>query len=198
MPYDEEWGNIYDIENRESEDIVQVLARARLFDTLEPNELLKLVPILHHRDFFPREIIVRQDAPGAGLYLILGGSAEVVLQDAKGEDIVLASLGEGKIFGEISLVDGAPRTASVVSTTRSHVLGFFRADLLDLIDHAPDLGFKILFRLTQLLQEKLTESLGDFRNQERLIRRKRRKPGQNGEASRTNGSHAWEHSEPVR
>jgi CRP-like cAMP-binding protein len=198
MPYDEEWGNVYDIENRESEDIVQVLARAQLFDTLTTKELQKLVPILHHRDFFPRETIVRQDAPGAGLYIIMSGSADVILQDAKGADIILATLGEGRMFGEISLVDGAPRSASVVSTTRSHVLGFFKADLMDLVDHAPDLGFKILYRMTQLLQEKFTESLSDFRDQEQLIRRKRREPIQNGEAHRSNGSHALHHSEPVR
>ncbi len=192
MPFDEEWGNIYDVETRESEDIVQVLARARLFNGLQPKELLKLVPIMHHRDFFPRETIVQQGAPGAGLYIILSGSADVILHDFKNEDIVLATLGEGRMFGEISLVDGAPRTASVVSTTRSRVLGFFRADLMDLIEHAPDLGFKILYRLTQLLQEKFLESLNDFRHQERLIRRKRRITPTNGEAHRGNGSHAQE------
>ena len=89
------------------------------------------------------------------------------------------------MFGEISLIDGAPRTASVVSTTRSHVLGFFKADLMDLIEHAPDLGFKILYRLTQLLGEKLLESLTDFRSQEHQLRLRRRTTdspaGQNGQ-----------------
>jgi len=187
MSLDEEWGTVYDIENRESEDIIQVLSRARLFGDLSTRELLKLVPIMHHRDYFPRETIVVQNAPGAGLYIIMSGSADIVLEDAKGEDIVLATLGEGRMFGEISLVDGAPRTASVVSTTRSHLLGFFRADLLDLVDHAPNLGFKILYRLSLLLQEKLTESLSDFRKQERRIRLSRRPRETNGEAS--NGKH---------
>ena len=189
VPTDEEWGSLYDVETLKSEDIVQVLSRAQLFDTLTKDELRRLAPILHHRDFFPREVIVRQGAPGLGLYIILTGSADVVLHDAKNKDIVLATLGEGRMFGEITLVDGSLRTASVVSTTRSHVLGFFRADLMDLIEHAPSLGFKILYRLTQLLQEKFIESLADFRDQERLIRQARRTPPTNGEA-RTNGSHA--------
>ena len=189
MFIDEEWGSVYDVDARASEDIVQVLARAQLFDTLTRDELRRLAPILHHRDFFPREVIVRQDAPGLGLYIILSGSADVMLHDGTNEDIVLATLGEGRLFGEISLIDGSPRTASVVSTARSHVLGFFRADLMDLIEHAPSLGFKILYRLTQLLQEKFTESLADFRDQERFIRQARRTPPTNGEA-RTNGSHA--------
>lgn len=188
MAFDEEWGNIYEVETGESEDIIQVLSRARLFDRLNTDELRRLAPILHHRDFFPRETIVRQGAPGAGLYIILSGSADVVLHDAKGEDIVLATLGEGRMFGEISLIDGAPRTASVISTTRSHVLGFFRADLMDLMEHSPSLGFKILYRLTQLLQEKFVESLADFRSQEGLIRRRRRAAAaaRNGESA-TNG-----------
>ena len=194
MSIDEEWGGIYDIEVGESDDLVQVLSRARLFESLTTDELHKLAPIMHHRDFFPREVIVRQGAPGAGLYIILSGSADVVLQGSKGEDIVLANLGERRMFGEISLVDGSPRTASVVSTTRSHVLGFFRADLLDLVEHSPALGFKILYRLTQLLHEKFSESLSDFRDQECLIRRSRRAPAQNGEA-RTNGSLTQERAE---
>lgn len=187
MSADEEWGSVYDVETGESEDIVQVLSRARLFDHLTVPELRKLAPILHHRDYFPREVIVRQGEPGAGLYLIMSGTADVVLQDTKGEDIVLATLGEGRMFGEISLVDGAPRTASVISTTRAHVLGFFKADLMDLVEHAPGLGFKILYRLTQLLREKFTESLSDFRSQEQRIRAARREPGDEP-AGATNGS----------
>jgi CRP/FNR family transcriptional regulator, cyclic AMP receptor protein len=188
MSLDEEWGSVYDVEASDSEDIVQVLSRARLFEGLTTRELRKLAPILHHRDFFPREVIVQQGAPGHGLYIIMSGSADVALHDAGDEDIVLATLGEGRMFGEISLVDGAPRTASVVSVTRSHVLGFFKADLMDLIEHAPTLGFKILYRLTQLLLEKFTESLSDFRAQESLIRRRRRGPESNGEVAHQNGS----------
>lgn len=183
MSIDEEWATIYGIENRESEDIVQVLSSARLFSDLSPREVLKLAPLLYRRDYFPRETIVAQNALGAGLYIILSGSADVVLEDTKGEDILLATLGEGGVFGEISLVDGTPRTASVVSTMRSHVLCFFRADLLDLVERAPILGFKILYRLSQLLQEKLRESLLDFRKQERRIRLSRRPRETNGEAS---------------
>lgn len=189
MAADEEWGSVYEVETNESEDIVQVLSRVRLFEGLTPRELRKLAPMLHHRNFFPREVIVRQGAPGHGLYIIMSGSADVVLHDAKDDEIVLATLGEGRIFGEISLVDGAPRTASVISTTRSHVLGFFKADLMDLIEHAPRLGFKILYRLTQLLQEKFTESLADYRAQEAVIRRRRRADLSADAAPTQNGSH---------
>ncbi|MBE81269.1 MAG: cAMP-binding protein [Gemmatimonadetes bacterium] len=181
MAADEEWGSVvYDADSGESEDIVQVLSRARLFDTLTGYELWKLAPIIHHRFYLPREVIVRQGAPGAGLFIILDGSADVVLQDSNGEDIVLAALGEGQMFGEISLVDGAPRAASVISTTRSHILGFFKADLMELVEHSPTLGFKILYRLTQLLNEKFSESLTEFRDQEKLIRLSKRATGQSG------------------
>ena len=192
MSSDEEWSSIFDIETGASQDVVQVLSRARLFDTLTEGQLLKLAPILHHRDFFPREVVVRQDAPGAGLYIILSGSVDVILRDTRNEDIVLATFGEGRMFGEISLVDGSPRTATVVSTTRSHLMGFFKADLMDLIEHAPRLGFKILHRLVQLLQEKFTQSLADFRSQERLIRHRGRASGSKVEAHKGNGSFSQE------
>ena len=55
MAADEEWGSVvYDADSGESEDIVQVLSRARLFDTLTTDELWKLAPIIHHRFYFPR------------------------------------------------------------------------------------------------------------------------------------------------
>lgn len=89
----------------------------------------------------------KQGAPGAGLYILLSGEADVKL-DADGErDIQLRTAGPGRRVGEFSLLDGSPRAATVVSVVRSRVLGFFKADLVDRITHSPDVGFKIILCL---------------------------------------------------
>ena len=175
MPQDEEWSSVYDVVPDKRDDLREVVRGVRLFETLDESELRKLTPLLHHRDYFPRDVIVKQGAPGAGLYILAGGEAEVVLESESGDNLVLATLGPGRMFGEMSLLDGEPRTASVVSTARSHVLGFFRADLMDLAAHSPSLGFKVFYRLGQLTQERLIETLAEYRNLERSTRRDRRR-----------------------
>ena len=187
MPQDEEWGNVYDVVPEKRDDIGEVIRGVQLFETLDELELRKLTPLLHHRDYFPRDVIVKQGAPGAGLYILAGGEAEVVLESDSGDNLVLATLGPGRIFGEMSLLDGEPRAASVVSTARSHVLGFFKADLMDLAAHSPSLGFKIVYRLGQLMQERLIETLGEYRNIEQSTRRDLRRE-QVALASKGNGA----------
>jgi CRP/FNR family cyclic AMP-dependent transcriptional regulator len=113
----------------------------------------------------------------------------VVLESDSGDNLVLATLGPGRIFGEMSLLDGEPRAASVVSTARSHVLGFFKADLMDLTAHSPSLGFKIIYRLGQLMQERLIETLGEYRNIEQSTRRDLRRE-QVGLSGKGNGAPA--------
>lgn len=175
---DEEWGNVFGVAPERDDDVIQVIQviqGARLFETLDERELRTLIPLLHRRDYFPRDVIIQQGAPGAGLYIIAGGEAEVILENDEGEDIVLATLGAGRMFGEMSLLDGEPRAASVVSTARSHVLGFFKADLMDLATHSPALGFKIVLRLGQLMKERLRETLTEYRGIEQSARQGRRR-----------------------
>ncbi len=175
MPQDEEWGNVYDVVQEKGDDIREVIRSVRLFETLDQSELQTLTPLLHRRDYFPKDVIVQEGAPGAGLYILVGGEAEVILENDSGDDIFLATLGPGRMFGEMSLLDGEPRAASVISVARSHVLGFFKADLMDLVAHSPSLGFKIVYRLGQLMQERLSETLGEYRSIEQSTRHDRRR-----------------------
>ena len=190
MAPDEEWGGVYEIAPRERSDIRSVLSGVQLFESLTGDELDQLIPILHHRDFYPLEVIVHQGAPGSGLYTILSGGADVVLHNEKGEDILLTSLGDGRMFGEVSLLDGEPRSATVVSNARSHVVGFFKADLMDLVEHSPQLGFKIVYRISQLMTGRLREAISEYRENERRVRRARRRAAIRAQAAKANGTGA--------
>jgi hypothetical protein len=66
VPQDEEWGNVYDVVPEKRDDIGEVIRGVQLFETLDEFELKTLTPLLHHRDYFPRYVIVKQSAPGAG------------------------------------------------------------------------------------------------------------------------------------
>ena len=119
---------------------------------------------MHLRTYLPNEVIVRQGAPGVGMYIIQTGTADVLLEVSEGEVIKLVTLGERQFFGEMSLLDGAARAASVAARERTRIIGFFRADLMDLVSQSPRLGLKIIYRLTQLMADRLGETLQEYRN----------------------------------
>lgn len=164
MASDEEWADDLWKDQQQDREIHEVLVDVGFFKTLTHEELQMVGPIMHTRSFLPNETIVRQGAPGAGMYVILSGGAVVNLETADGNIIRLAALGEHQFFGEMSLLDGAPRAASVVATERTETLGFFRPDLMGLIDHSPQLGFKIVSQVTQIMAGRLGETLSEFRD----------------------------------
>jgi len=163
MATDEEWVADLWHDRQQTREVHEVLADVGFFEALTDEELRQVGPIMHTRSFVPHETIVRQGAPGVGMYIILSGSADVQLETADGNTIHLATLGEQQFFGEMSLLDGAARAASVVAVERTDTLGFFRPDLMGLIDHSPQLGSKIVWKVTEIMAGRLTETLGDYR-----------------------------------
>jgi CRP-like cAMP-binding protein len=147
-----------------------MLSGIEIFADLTSQDLHKIAAMLHIRTYLPREIIVQQGAPGVGLYIIQSGSAAVQLETSDGRVLHLATLGERQFFGEMSLLDGAPRAASVMALERVYALGFFRADLMGLLDHAPRLGFQIIWRVSRIMAQRLCGTLKDFREVSRQLR----------------------------
>lgn len=167
---DEEWADSFEGLQKKGDDVLDILARVKIFEALSNEELRQVERIVHRRIYLPQEAVVRQGAPGVGMYIIQNGSTDVLLEVGNGEMIRLATLSDGHFFGEMSLLDGAPRAASVVATERSHIIGFFRADLMDLIQRSPRLGFKIVFRISLLMVERLRETLKEYRAEMRELR----------------------------
>ena len=160
---DEEWGSGLEVALTEADDLYDILARIQIFDLLTGEEIRKVERLVHRRAYVPQETIVRQGTPGAGIYIIESGSADVLLETGRDREIRLATLTEGQFFGEMSLLDGAPRAASVTAVEATRVIGFFSPDLMDLIEQSPGLGFKIVLRTSQLMSDRLRATLGDYR-----------------------------------
>jgi len=70
------------------------------------------------QQFEPGQVIIRENTPGDSAYIILSGRVEVTKR-IEGQPVVLVRLGPGSIFGEMSLLDGSPRsaTATAMETT---------------------------------------------------------------------------------
>lgn len=87
--------------------------------------------------FGPGEVIIREGEPGSRFYVISEGEVEVVRQAAEGEEELLARLGRGDFFGEIALLHGTTRTATIRATTPTRVLSIARDEFGSLLDHFP-------------------------------------------------------------
>lgn len=97
---------------------VRTLRRVELFAQLTGDELLKLAERLRYAPFAKGNTIAKQGTPAQHwLFIIISGDAEVLLEAANGEKRSLNVLSKGDFFGEMSLMTGSPRAATVVART---------------------------------------------------------------------------------
>ncbi len=142
---------------------VSFLSSVTVFTPLTDRQKRKVLSILHTRTFEPGEIIFRKGDPGVGMYVIRSGQVDVYNEYPDFTKTRIISLSSGDFFGEIALLNDSPRSATVVATVGSTLLGLFRHDLLSLMDSDPVLGMKLVYRLAQIVSERLrlTNCSGD-------------------------------------
>ena len=134
---------------------LQALKTVPLFDGLTRPQLRKLLRVLHERVYERDEIIFREGRLGAGMYVIRTGTVRIVLTLPSGEDRLVAELGPGHFFGEMALLEEAPRSATCVANERTELLGFFQPDLDGLIERDSRLGSRVLWNLARLLASRV-------------------------------------------
>lgn len=99
-----------------------LLRRFSLLAPLDAERLEALSGHFQHMRVSRNSLIIRADETSSSLYFVVGGRLKVVAHSPEGREIVLAWLGEGDWFGEMALVDDAPRSASVVAVSESVLL----------------------------------------------------------------------------
>src|SRR5215468_4346536 len=144
----------------EIEQLVQFLKKVRLFADLSPESLAKLGSCLKLVDFPPSEVIVREGAPGVSMYLIKSGLVEVRKKDpATGIDFLVAQLSQGAAVGEMSLLTGKPRSATVTTVQPTTVFTLTRADFRNLLTHHPEISLGLARIMAERL-ENATSQVG--------------------------------------
>ncbi|MCD6335437.1 MAG: cyclic nucleotide-binding domain-containing protein [Candidatus Latescibacteria bacterium] len=149
------WSNIFKKKPEAEKSLSDILKSIPIFSGLSGSELKKVEQIVHLRNYRDQEVIFRQNEPGVGMYVIRSGEVDIVYDWGKPSARTLAHLETGDFFGEMALLDETPRSASAVAMEPSELIGFFRPDLLDLIERNPRLGVKIILPLSKLLGERL-------------------------------------------
>jgi CRP/FNR family transcriptional regulator, cyclic AMP receptor protein len=124
------------------------LSGVPLFAGFSSKHLNKLAEKTDQLSFQPGQSIVVEGDPGEALYVILSGQAKVTRGGKR-----VAMLLPGDFFGEMSAIDGGPRTASVVAQTPMEVLRLFRHTLARLIEDEPQVGLKLLDGIVRRIRE---------------------------------------------
>ncbi|MGH7439067.1 MAG: cyclic nucleotide-binding domain-containing protein [Polyangiaceae bacterium] len=129
---------------------IDAICRLPLFQHLDYREQVAVLSVAHSRKYEAGETIVRQGSPGTDMFIVVVGQL-VVERDG----VNLAELGPGGHFGEMSLIDGSPRSATVVAHSATDVLSIGRAELDGLIRRDPVFGLKVLGTFVQALSARL-------------------------------------------
>jgi CRP/FNR family cyclic AMP-dependent transcriptional regulator len=148
------------------------LSEIPLFAKLTPQELGELASLLKPRQFKAGNTIVLVGLPGQEFFLIREGRVAISLPDDEGKEVVLASLGPGHFFGEISLLDGGPRTATASAETDAVLWELGRADFLAFISGHPLVAIQMMTVLGRR-QRETNEKLRAIKNVNEVIAEQR-------------------------
>ena len=140
-------------ENAE-EEIMELLRSCPVFVGIPDRGLRQIREMCHLRYYKDNEHIFRFGEPGVGLYIILEGQVEIYRNEGELHR-QFTVFGPGDFLGELALLEDRPRTASAASRGYSRVMGFFRPDLLSLLQRNPRLGSVIILNMARLTARRL-------------------------------------------
>jgi CRP-like cAMP-binding protein len=126
---------------------VAALGAVPLFDGFSKRHLRRLAGETDVVTIEPGRAIVEEGLPGEAMYVVLSGGARVMRRGR-----MVARLVPGDFFGELSALDGGPRTASIVADTPMELLRLFRHTLRRVIEEEPDLAMGLLVGLARRLR----------------------------------------------
>ncbi len=132
----------------------ELLKGVDLFSALDDSQLDTIASMLIEKTYRKSDIILMEDDDtNQSLFIIAKGEVKVVLTAEDGREAILASLKEGDFFGEMSLLDGEPRSATVRAVEESRLLTIRREDFLLAMKKQPDLALTLLAEMSRRLRK---------------------------------------------
>lgn len=132
----------------------ELLTRVHLLGALRPEELERLASAAQERTFAAGDAVVRQGDPGSSLFVVVEGLLEVYrCHEAHAEPVRVVELQPGDFFGEMSLLTGALRSATVLAATESVVYEIGAQEINALLAHRPELAWRLAEIVAQRREE---------------------------------------------
>ena len=135
-----------------------VLSQVYLFRELKPSEMERLLSISKEKKVKKDEVVFREGDIGDAFYLIVAGSVRIsTLVPGVGEE-ALTILKAGEYFGEMALIDDAPRSASAIANEDTMLLFMGKEDFRKLLERQTDIAYKLLWVFTKTLSARLRKT----------------------------------------
>jgi len=132
--------------------IAVMLSKLPLCSGLGDQELETLSHSMRTRSYRKNTIIFEEGDQGDALYIVESGQVKAYLSDEQGKEIVLSMLNPGDYFGEMALLDEAPRSASVITAQESRLLVISGSDFRDTLAAHPNIALQVIRGLNETLR----------------------------------------------
>ncbi len=129
----------------------ELLANIPLFESLTDEDVDALAARLETVDYGEGDVIFRQGEEGSSLFVVEDGGVEISYGEGKTK-FVLATLFAGEYFGELSLFDRAPRSATATAARPSRLIRLDRDDLVDFVNNSPAAALRIIGEMSERLR----------------------------------------------
>ena len=133
-------------------DKASLLSGSSLFCDLNTQELSELAQHAEWRNLPARKIVVQQDSQSHEMYAVLRGRLKVVRESEDGREAMLGILEPGEVFGELAMLDGEPRTATVETLEPCELLALRRNDVVGFLENHPKVMHQLILVLCQRLR----------------------------------------------
>jgi CRP-like cAMP-binding protein len=130
------------------------IATVPLFSNCTPDEITAIAAVTQEQSYAAGQIIVTQGTPGQAFYMIMSGRVEILRDDSS-----LGTLGTGNFFGDMSLLDSAPRSATIKAVDPTTCMMLSSWDFRAVLERHPSIAVKLLEVLSRRLRvadERLT------------------------------------------
>ncbi len=140
---------------------MEFLKNAAIFEELEDRDFARISACGVEKNYKKGDVILMEEESGSALFVIIKGEVKVVRVGDDGREVILSILGPSDIFGEMALLDGETRSASVVALEQAELFMIHRKDFLGLLHEYPSIAISLLRHLTQRLRraDSLIKSL---------------------------------------
>lgn len=139
----------------------EVLARAGLFQGVEPEATQALISAMAYLDLARGDIVFSEGEQGDSLYIVLSGKVKIARHAPDGRENMLAIMGPSDMFGELSIFDPGPRTATAIAVTDARLARLSHTDLRPWTSERPKIAEQLLRVLARRLR-RTNDALADM------------------------------------
>lgn len=136
------------------------MARSPLFHDMDPDELTRLALTMARRRFRRNEVIFHEGDPGDSLHVVVEGRIKITRESADGAEAIVVILTPGESFGELVMLDGAPRSATATAMEPTETMTMSRATFVELVEGGSPFRARLLAGIAQRIR-RLTDQLAE-------------------------------------